>query len=345
MKLLWAGLVFVSFTALVGCSTANGNPQASTPTTMAVVSASETPLTPTRTSSPEVEKASATVCTPTQSAPETSSTAAPTETPTRVPSPEPTITLGPEDWKTLPVIPTISENVYQIYRRGLKLGNDAHSFSKIGDCGGTPAWFLGDFDRGEKFYSLGEYGSLDEVIQYYQGSYGRTSLAAKSAYNASSVFTQIWADPELCQSGETPLVCEYRVHLPIMAIVALGTNDVYHPDKFEPQMRRIIEYSIDNGVIPILATKADNLEGDGSINATIARLAYEYGIPLWNYWRAVQPLPDHGLQEDGAHLTWAVNKFDDPYAMKSGWTVRNLTALQVLDAVWQGLNNHTNGAP
>jgi hypothetical protein len=103
-------------------------------------------------------------------------------------------------------------------------------------------------------------------------------------------------------------------------------------------MRRIIEFSIENGVVPILSTKADNEEGNGIVNATIARLAYEYDIPLWNYWLAVQPLPDHGLQEDGAHITWGPNRFDDPQAMKKGWTVRNLTALLVLDAVWRSVD-------
>ena len=47
--------------------------------------------------------------------------------------------------------------------------------------------------------------------------------------------------------------------------------------------------------VPIIATKADNLEGDNSINATVAQIAYDYGIPLWNFWAAVQPLPNHGL--------------------------------------------------
>jgi hypothetical protein len=252
--------------------------------------------------------------------------------------PQPLPTLGPDDWKKLPVIPTISDNVIQIYQRGLAMGNNPHSFSKIGDCGGTPAWFLGDFDRGPEFYRLGEYSGLEEVIQYYQGSYARTSLAAKSGFNASSILTSLWADHSICQKDETPLACEYRENRPIIAIIALGTNDVYHPDKFEPQMRKIIEYSIENGVIPILATKADNLEGDNSINATIARLAQEYDIPMWNYWRAVQSLPNQGLQDDGAHLTWARSFFDDKYAMESGWTIRNLTALQILDAVWRAVH-------
>ena len=152
------------------------------------------------------------------------------------------------------------------------------------------------------------------------------------------MFAPIWADRTQCAADETPLACEYRIHRPSIALITLGTNDVWHQDTFEGQMRAIIEFSIQKGVLPVLATKADNDEGDGSINATIARLAQEYDIPLWNYWRALQPLPDHGLQSDGAHLTWGPNRFNDPKAMESGWAVRNLTALQVLNAVWQAVS-------
>ncbi len=130
---------------------------------------------------------------------------------------------------------------------------------------------------------------LSSVIQEFQGSYDRVSLAARSGFNSSALFVPLWSDRTYCQASEAPLACEYRVHKPSMAFIMLGTNDVWHPDEFEPQMRKIIEYSIANGVIPILSTKADNQEGDYSINATIARLAWEYDIPLWNFWAAVQP--------------------------------------------------------
>jgi len=265
----------------------------------------------------------------------TSNNQLPAGTPTPTPTHKPT--LAPEAWKELPVVPLVSERTREIYQHGLELGNNPRAFSKVGDCGSTPAWFLGDFDRGPRYYQLGEYQYLDGVIQEFQGSYARTSLAAKSGFNASSVFTTLWANRTYCHSNEAPLACEYRLHQPGFAFITLGTNDVWHLDTFEPQMRRIIEFSIESGVVPILSTKADNEEGDGSINATIARLAHEYEIPLWNYWAAVQPLPDQGLQEDGAHITWGPNRFDDPLAMEKGWTIRNLTALQVLDAVWRGV--------
>jgi hypothetical protein len=82
-----------------------------------------------------------------------------------------------------------------------------------------------------------------------------------------------------------------------------------------------------------LATKADNLEGDERLNQITARLAYEYEIPLWNFWAAVQQLPGHGLQEDLSHLTFAPNDFSDPDSFTRAWPVRNLTALQLLDAI------------
>ena len=246
--------------------------------------------------------------------------------------------LGPDEWQSLPAIPEVSPTVRGIYAHGLLLGNNPNAFSKVGDCGSTPAWFLGDFDRGPRFYSLGEHTDLEGVIQAFQGSYGRTSLAAKSGFNASSVFSLLWADRTQCNANETPLACEYRVHKPAFAFITLGSNDVYHQDTFEKQMRAIIEFSIEQGVVPIVSTKADNLEGDGSLNATIAQLAREYDVPLWNYWLSVQQLPDFGLQDDQVHLTWGPNRFDDPQAMKSAWATRNLTALQTLDAVWRLLS-------
>ncbi len=248
---------------------------------------------------------------------------------------KPSATMRPEGWKDLPVIPTIGPRIAEIYQHGLTLGNNPKSFSKIGDCGSTPAWFLGDFDRGPQFYRLGEHQYLEAVIQEFKGSYGRTSLAARSGFNAASIFAPIWSDPSQCLAGESPLACEYRINKPVMAFIMLGSNDVYHLDMFESDMRRIIEFSIESGVIPILSTKADNIEGDGSINAIISRLALEYGIPLWNYWAALQELPEQGLQNDKVHLTWGPNRFDDPLVMTRAWPVRNLTALQILDTVWR----------
>ncbi|MCK4978360.1 MAG: hypothetical protein KAS36_15600, partial [Anaerolineales bacterium] len=126
-------------------------------------------------------------------------------------------------------MPEISDRVVEIYRRGLEFGNNPRAFSKIGDCGSTPAWFLGNFDRNSKYYSLGEHQYLEPIIQEFQGSYERTSLAAKSGFNASSIFAPIWANRDFCQPSESPLACEFRIHQPMFAFITLGTNDIWHP--------------------------------------------------------------------------------------------------------------------
>jgi hypothetical protein len=112
---------------------------------------------------------------------------------------------------------------------------------------------------------------------------------------------------------------------------------VWKPDEFERGMRQILGILIAQNVVPILSTKGDNLEGDHQINHRIACLAHEYDLPLWNFWLAIQPLPDRGLQPDLEHLTYGIPDFSNAKAMQTAWTVRNLTALQVLDAVRRGV--------
>jgi hypothetical protein len=241
------------------------------------------------------------------------------------------------DWRSLPIVPTVSDRARAIYQSGLRQGNHEHAFSKIGDCESQAIWYLTDFDHGPGAYSLGPYDYLQPVIDYFPGSFDRVSMSARSSFNAASLMNPMWADHSACLPDESPLACEVRTWQPGLALVMLGTNDTPRPANFEGNLRRMLDYLVARGVVPVLGTKADNLEGDGSINATIARLAAEYDIPLWNYWRAMQPLPNHGLLEDGAHLTNGPNRFDDPKALESGWAIRNLTALQALDAVWRGV--------
>jgi hypothetical protein len=49
--------------------------------------------------------------------------------------------------------------------------------------------------------------------------------------------------------------------------------------------------------MPILATKANNLNGNRAINRIVARAAADYDIPLWNFWTAALPLTKQGLME------------------------------------------------
>lgn len=260
----------------------------------------------------------------------------PPATSTEVTTSTPRPAFASAAWSSLPVIPTLSPKGVAILEEGKKKGNNPHAFSKIGDCESQTSWFLGDFDLGKKYYHLGPYETeLAPVISYYSGSFNRLSQAAKPGFTAASLLSPLWSDRKLCQKNESPLACEYRLHKPAAAFIMLGTNDAVNPKTFEGHMRKIIEFSLAQGVLPILGTKADNVEGNHQINQTIARLAYEYDLPLWNFWLAVQDLPGKGLQEDGSHLTFAAPLFNDPRVMKKAWPVRNLNALQILSEVMQ----------
>ncbi len=257
-------------------------------------------------------------------------------TPTSTPTP-----LPPDFWQQLPVIPEkISDRLREIYRLGLTLGNNPHVFSRIGDCASAAPAFLVGFDRN---YNLGEYTVLQPAIDYFQGSFERPSLAAKNGLNTAGLLTTLWTG-EQCLNKETLLDCQYRLDRPSFAFISIGTNEAYYihhdPPSFERNMRIIIEDTIAQGIIPILGTKADNFEGDNSINATIARLALEYELPLWNFWLAVQPLPGQGII-DPAHLsTISYTNFTDfsiPHSLEYGMQMRNLTALQMLYFLWEQL--------
>jgi len=238
--------------------------------------------------------------------------------------------LPPEDWQDWPVVPQATGRARQIYQQGLAQGGDPHAFSKIGDCQSIKEALMGMFDQPGRYQlPADQAAALQETIDQFAGSFNRDGMAVKGGFNAASVLSPMWADPS-CQAGETPLECEVRAHRPSFVIISL---EVWWQgrttQRYVDYMRKIIDFSIAHGAVPILSTKADNVEGDNSLNLATARLAYEYDLPLWNFWRAVQPLPYHGLdpvRNDGFHISEDL-----------AWPVRSLTALQALDAVWRGV--------
>ncbi|MGA2489750.1 MAG: hypothetical protein ABSF99_06125 [Anaerolineales bacterium] len=277
---------------------------------------------------------------PTASPTATATLAEPEMPASPIPSQTPTV-LPPDFWQKLPVIPTqISERVREIYRVGLANGNNPHVFSRIGDCASAAPAFLVGFDHN---YNLGDYAYLQPAIDYFKGSFERPSLAAKAGMNSAGLLTTLWTDKQ-CQANESLLDCQYRLDHPSFALIAIGTNEAYYvhenPGSFEKNMRIILDDTISKGIVPILGTKADDVEGDGSINATIARLALEYQLPLWNFWLAVQPLPEHGMVEPEHLNSVSYANFTDftiPNSLQYGMQVRNLTALQMLDFLRQQL--------
>lgn len=253
--------------------------------------------------------------------------------PTLAPNPTATLDtrLPPEQWQEWPVVPSVTKQAIEIYQAGLALDNNPRAFSKVGDCQNVKAAFMGFFDLPDR-YNLGtDYQYFQETIDNFSGYFNTDGQAVKGGFNAAAVLSPLWANPEICQPGENPLECELRVTKPSIVFISFEVWwDGRTPEIYEKYMRQVIGTVIAHGAVPILATKGDNVEGDHSINLTTARLAYEYDLPLWNFWLAVQPLPNHGMdpvRNDGFHIS------------TDGWNVRSFTGLQALDSIWRGVRD------
>jgi hypothetical protein len=240
-----------------------------------------------------------------------------------------------------PFINLYAAKARDIFRAGQALGNRANVFALVGDSNTDNPAFLYPFDQAH--FDLGPYGYLQTTIDFFRGSFARHSPAAVGSFNTTKVLDPAYAD-DRCNGGESPLACEYRLQRPAVALILLGTGDQHAWQTFEQRYRTIIEYTLQQGIIPVLITKADDLEhrdntaDSGYINEVIIRLSGEYRLPLLDLAAAVAPLPDHGLKADGFHYNSPPDGLTGYFTgnhLDYGFTVRNLTALQILDVLRQ----------
>ena len=321
-----AAVLLAALALLVGCAGATSTPGLPT----------RTPLEPTPSEDCCQRRLPATL---TVSAPTSTATPTPTATPapslTPTPSVSPSATrdtrLDPLKWKEWPVVPTVSGRAKAIYQQGLAQGNNPRAFSKVADCQGIKEVLLGNYEKPGWYKLTGENAVLQQTIDAFPGSFNRNGMAVMGGYNARAVLQPQVADPAFCLAGESPLECEYRVHKPAIALISLEFYyDGRTTENYSQYMRQIIAFFIQRGVLPVLSTKADNMEGDESLNLATAKLAYEYDLPLWNFWRAAQALPNKGMdptRPDGFHIS------------VEAWGVRSFTALQTLDSIWRAVRD------
>ncbi len=245
---------------------------------------------------------------------------------------------------------TLNNNARTVFAAGQRIGNRRNVFSKVGDSITVAEVMY--YPIGYRAYTLGGYTSLQTTIDFFMreqardnNSFNNTSLAAGNGWTTATVLNPQFANPQVCQSGEIPLVCEYRTTRPAVALIMLGSNDVARvpAEEFANNLRVIVQISIENGVIPVLSTIPPRRDYEAQVevyNQIIINTANEHGASLWDYYTVMQGLPDGGLSSDGLHPSAppfgfgdAAN-FTDEY-LRYGYVMRNLTALQVLDALRQ----------
>jgi LysM repeat protein len=245
------------------------------------------------------------------------------------------IAVGPLEY---PYLSDISPRVHQIFSAGQARGNRPNVFAVVGDSNSQHPAFLRPFDQGN--YNLGSYAYLQATVDFFRGSFAHNSVAAAGGFNTAKVLDPNQAPPSC--NGLSPLECEYSRLRPSVALILLGTGDQHSWRDFEANYRRIVEITINAGVIPVLITKADDLEAIegaapyGYINSKIAQIAREYQVPLLNLRQVVTQLPGRGMLWDGFHYNYPDDErsaWFTPEYLQYGYNQRNLTALQVLDVL------------
>jgi hypothetical protein len=332
-------------TLLIGCSNQENSAvvavetEVVTVTRTAVSEPEATPTLPPETATPLPEPPTITPIPPPHS---------PTPTATFTPSPTPPVTPTPRRLKGILMVNVIvmpknvQEHVLEIYQRGQELGRDPNAFSKIGDSTIESINFFARFDGadGQESYNLGEYAYLERVIDYYSGSFGREGYALVRGLNTWSIFDPFWADDETCLSGETVIDCEFRLHNPSVVLIRLGSND-RAPGLFDENLRLIVEHAVEQGVVPVLATRPDQTEElNDEINASIRQVARDYDVPLWDLGRVLETLPNAGVSTDGVHLTpYYSYDYTNEEAFERGNAIQNLSGLLALDTLYQFLRS------
>jgi GDSL-like Lipase/Acylhydrolase family len=224
-------------------------------------------------------------------------------------------------------IPTITPAMRQVYRQSVAYAKDLHMFTVVGDCNSLPPVYLQRVANGE--FDARNWSSLRWVANRFTPSFTRISLAVNGGFNAEAMMDPDWANHALCDKNAGPFACEVWVSRASVVFIEVGTGDQYTWKDFEKNYRPLIEQAQSKGVLPVLVTKADDLEArngapSGYINDIIRRLAGEYNVPLLDFWLASRQLPNNGLLDEGGlnfHLSYA------------GRDLHLVATLQTLDAI------------
>lgn len=244
-----------------------------------------------------------------------------------------------------PVIPRLDgvllDNVRAIFARGQAAGMRPDAFTKVGDSLSADPLYL--TPMASPPIELGVYDYLAETVSYYGASAAEPSLAASVGMATYTVFDPLWADSSRCESGETALVCEYRVKRPSIALIQFGSNDILHvgTEFFAQTYRQIVQASLDAGVIPVLFTFSWDENSDlwrqaVAFNTAILDIGAEFNVPVINLWLAARPLPAFGLDVDGIHMLHSGAqhlKFTGADESFYGATLRNLLAIRTLHEI------------
>lgn len=252
-----------------------------------------------------------------------------------------------------PVIPAFSPqvagNIGLIYQGGQGLGNRPGVFTTIGDELMEGPDFLTPY--AVDGVNLGAYAeSLAPTINFFRAtpindadpttnSFNADSVAAGPQFGPDQMAMPAPVGPPCDALGATTILdCELRATRPSIALISFSAPNVtfMDPGQFRAELQTLVyQVMSEYGVIPVLATvpagAGATTEQLAEYNAAIVEVATEAQIPLWNLWRAMQ---ERGITDLGSISPLGPGDLTDA-SLSYGVNVRNLTALQTLQAVQQ----------
>lgn len=206
---------------------------------------------------------------------------------------------------------------------------DTSLFGVVGDCNSIPPVYLQRVGNGafnvDKFIP-----ALRATQNYFGKSFSRVSVAANGGFTSAAMNDPVWADGALCGTQRTPFECEILQGRASIVFIQVGTGDQYVWKTYEANLRRMLDTALKNSVLPVLLTKADNLETlqggapPDYINNVIRKLAREYDVPLVDFYAASRLLPNNGLIDEG-NL--------DFHLSEAGMDLHMLLTLQTLERI------------
>ncbi len=262
----------------------------------------------------------------------------------------------PFDLMAYPVIPDIpsamASSLAQVYQSGVNnFGNQGGAFSRIGDETMEGPNFMAPF-AGDT-YDLAGYSSLQALIDLYRAtsvrpaidpainSFNVDSVAAGPDYGIDALSGVAPAGPPCEGVGGTLLSCELQVTRPAIALISFSAPNVTYmtPDQFRSELQYVVSEALStHGVIPVLATipagggyTADQLADYNRVIVEVATQSGVAGVPLWNLARAMQ---ERGIADPNSVAPAGPGNLSEG-ALSYGYNIRNLTALQTLQAVRQ----------
>ena len=233
-----------------------------------------------------------------------------------------------------------------LLQQAMKSSRDLRMFSIVGDSNSTWLRNVGRIAAG--VFEYDKHGYLRSMVTRFDPAIARVSVAVRGGIGATNMFDPVIAKQQSpdCRDGEGMFACELRQSRASIVFIQLGTGDKFAWREFDANMRRMIDHALANNVLPVLVTKADDLEsiqggaGFNFINDTIRKLAAEYKLPLIDFYAASRTLPtipnpelpkrpftQYGLQDEWGyyfHLT------------DEGRSLRVITTLMMLDAITRG---------